>query len=486
MPPKSALLTAGTTNPWEKKPNPIKPMTTQDKIAKAEAKKSSIRKNVPREAPASKTASKPKPRSLPPPDETAALARLTAERNVALGKKSYKPGKPITTQQKIQAADALKNAKDPYGMAVKEAKKAGKEGKGVMAKRAVKTKAPSIADALTAQHSSTLSFVPSVVKEEKKALAVISRRTKKAERIVDTKRKEILADPEMKKLWIDEDVQTAIKGAKGKTANILALLKTEKGVDLRSKFVRLVEIGLLPAPGLLELTAVDLHDEKAKFDFMALPKELRLEIYRLVVVEHKTFIRPDSATGREQPDLAMASRDVRSEVLPTFYAKNTFCIDLTSVLYSPKVGRIYQSDLGAAEKWADAVDSGEPSSFSYIRNWVLDCAAPGFTASDANDDQDLMLSVRFNRSQDGSWSAVVEVHRDASCIMPGFLEHGSCNVNLTPDWVNEVVIGVCDAAKGGSVTSEMARGLARTLKPRMKELVECRCRAVDVMRSVER
>ncbi|KAK5679536.1 hypothetical protein LTS10_008357 [Elasticomyces elasticus] len=484
MPPKSALLTAGTTNPWEKKPNPIKPMTTQYKIAKAEAKKSSIRKNVPREAPASKTASKPKPRSLPPPDETAALARLTAERNVALGKKSYKPGKPITTQQKIQAAEALKNAKDPYGMAVKEAKKVGKEGKVVRAKRAAKIKGPSIADALTAQHSSTLSFVPSVVKEEKKALAVISRRTKKAERFVDTKRKEILADPEMKKLWIDEDVQTAIKSAKGKTANIVALLESGKGVDLRSKFLGLVNVGLLPAPGLLELTAADLHDEKAKFRFMALPKELRLEIYRLVVVEQKTFIRPDSATGREQPDLAMVSRDVRSEVLPTFYAKNTFCIDLTSVLYSPKVGRIYQSDLGAAEKWADAVDSGKPSSFSYIRNWVLDCAAPGFTASDA-DDQDLMLSIRFNRSQGGSWSAVVEVHRDASCIMPGFIEHGSCNVKLTPDWVNEVVIGVCDAAKGGSVTSELARGLARTLKPRMKELVDCRCQAVAT-RSVER
>ncbi|KAK3644944.1 hypothetical protein LTR56_009331 [Elasticomyces elasticus] len=477
MPPKSALLTAGTTNPWEKKPNPIHPMTTQDKIAKAEAKKSSIRKNVPREAPTSKTASKPKPRSLPPPDETAALARLTAERNVALGKKTYKPGKPMTTQQKIQTADAMKKAKDPYGVAVKEAKKAGKEGKCVKAKRAEKIKGPSMTKVLDAHESSTIRF------EEKKVLAVISRRTKKAERIVDTKRKEILADPETKKLWIDKDVQTAIKNAKGVTAKIVALLETEKGKDLRSKFGALVDIGLLPAPGILELTAADLHDEKAKFRFMALPKELRLEIYRLVVVEHKTFIRPDSATGREQPDLAMVSRRVRSEVLPTFYAKNTFCIDLTSVLYSPKVGRIYQSDLGVAEKWADAVDSGKPSSsFSYIRNWVLDCAAPGFTASDANDDQDLMLSVRFNRTQGGSWSAVVEVHRDASCIMPGFIEHGSCNVNLTPDWVNEVVIGVCDAAKGGSVTSEMARGLARTLKPRMKEMVECRCRAVEVER----
>ncbi|KAK3658364.1 hypothetical protein LTR56_001775 [Elasticomyces elasticus] len=466
MPPKSALLTAGTTNPWEKKPNPIKPLTTQGKIAKAEAKKSSICKNVPREAPASKTASKP-------------LARLTAERNVALGKKSYKLGKPITTQQKIQAADAMKNAKDPYGMAIKEAKKAEKEGRGVKGKRATKSKGAGMMQVLHEQRSSTISF-------EKKVLAVMSRRTKKAERIVDLKRKENLADPEKKKLWIDEDVQTAIKSSKGETAKILALLESKKGVDLRSKFVGLVDIGLLPAPGVLELTAVDVHGEKAKFRFMELPKELRLEIYRLVVVEQKTFIRPDSATGREQPDLAMVSPDVRSEVLPTFYAKNTFCIDLTSALYSPKVGRIYQSDLGVAEKWADAVDSGEPSSFSYIRNWVLDCAAPGFTASDANDDQDLMLSVRFSRTQGGSWSAVVEVHRDASCIMPGFIEHGSCHVKLTPDWVNEVVIGVCDAAKGGSVTSEMARGLARTLRPRMKELVECRCRAVDVMRSVER
>ncbi|KAK4950405.1 hypothetical protein LTR10_011386 [Elasticomyces elasticus] len=480
MPPKSALLTAGTTNPWEKKPNPIKPLTTQGKIAKAEAKKSSIRKNVPREAPPTKAASKPKPRSLPPPDETAALARLTAERNIALGKKSYKPGKPMTTQQKIQAANALKNAKDPYGMAVKEAKKAEKEGKNVTAKRAVKIKPPSMTKVLDAHGKSTLQH------EKKKVLGVLSRRTRKAERIVDLKRKEILADPEKKKLWIDEDVQTAIKSAKGETARIVALLESESGANLRSKFVGLVDIGLLPAPGILELSAVDLHGKKAEFRFMKLPKELRLEIYHLVVVEQKTFIRPDSATGREQPDLAMVSPDVRSEVLPTFYAKNTFCIDLTSALYSPKVGRIYQSDLGVAEKWADAVDSGEPSSFSYIRNWVLDCAAPGFTASDANDDQDLMLSVRFSRTQGGSWSAVVEVHRDASCIMPGFVEHGSCHVKLTPDWVNEVVIGVCDAAKGGSVTSEMARGLARTLKPRMKELVECRCRPVEVMRSVER
>ncbi|TKA63105.1 hypothetical protein B0A55_10626 [Friedmanniomyces simplex] len=488
-PKKSDLLTAGT-NPWEKKSYPPSPLTTQGKIAKAAAKRDNLQKSVPREAPAARKSAKPC--SLPPPAETAALEQVLAARKKAeIEGKGRNDAKPMTTQQKIRAAEAMKKARDPFGVAVQEAAKAKqKEAKEVggekgaasaKAKKASKTKPPGMMSVLHTHASSTLRFAKDGIAHR----AVMSRRTKKAEKWMRERRERVLANAEMKKLWMDEDVQKALKMGKGKTEKVLGLLKQD--VILRRKLVRLVYEGLLPAPGVLELGAVELYGKKATFRFMDLPKELRCEVYKLVVVERKVFVRPDSVTGREQPDLAMVSREVREEVLPIFYAKNTFAIDLTETLGGVRSSRAGYSDgLKIATKWAEAIDSGSSLSFSYIRNWIFDYAGPVFVFSDeSRDDHSLMLSVRFTKSQANFRSAAVEVHREASCIMPDFEDHGSCDIKVTPEWVNDLVIGVCDEARAGGVTSELMLGLARVLEPRMEELVKNRCQAMEVVKSIE-
>ena len=501
MAPKSNLLTAGTTNPFEKKPYDPFPITTQGKMQKAEAKRDELKKNVPREAPAA-TKKPGKPRSLPPPSEMEAAAKRRAEHKVALKGKARKDIKPITTQAKVQAAKAKQKALDPFGTAVKDAAKADAKAKAekilakraggeeapvpakTQPKRAVKAKAPGTLDVVMGHESTTIRY-------DKKCTGppVMFRRTKKAEKLLNEMRKRVLEDPEMKVLWSDPEVQKALKACNKIVANVFKFLRTSD--DLRKKVARLVDVGLLPAPGVLELDAVDLHGrEKATFRFMDLPKELRLDIYRLVVVENRIFIRPDSQTGREQPDLAMVSRQVRSEVLPIFYGKNTFAVDVSPgpvLVVRPRGARPQAADEGMlrmAGKWVKAI--GTPShvsptcSMSFIRNWIVDYAAPAFAfthgSNKADDEHALMLSVRFMRDPTArNWSAVVEVHRDAACIMPGFAEHGTCRVKLTPEWVNEMVIEVCDGARGGWVTSEAVIGLAKALKPKMEELVASRC-----------
>ncbi|KAK0868677.1 hypothetical protein LTR91_013897 [Friedmanniomyces endolithicus] len=485
-PKKSDLLTAGTTNPWEKKPYPLFPLTTQGKIAKAAAQREKLQKSTTLDTPKIKKPSTPKRCTLPPPAEMAALAKTLAKRKADF--ESEGSGKPMTTQQKIRAAEAKKKKRDPFGLDGEEMARAGQEevertrGKqSAEAKKASKARPSGRVNLLHNFASTTIRFAEDRVGDAGDAhLAVMSRRTKKAERWMKQRRDKILTDPDMKKLWIDEDVQKALKASKGKSAKLLPLLK--KDVILRGKLVSLLSGGLLPAPGV-ELDAVDLHGKRATFRLMDLPKELRCEIYSFVVVERKILIRPDSVTGREQPDLAMVSREVREEVLPIFYAKNTFAIDVTETCGMRPVG--YRSGLEIAEVWAKAIDSGS-SSFSYIRNWIFDFPGPLYTRSDeCKSDRSLMLSVRFKKDSTNLWTAKVEVHCDASCIMPGFEEHGSCNIMLTPEWVNELVIAACDSAKGGSMTAEVFKGLARALKLRMSEVVGSRCELVEVVDSIE-
>ncbi|KAK0946355.1 hypothetical protein LTR29_002117 [Friedmanniomyces endolithicus] len=482
-PKNSNLLTAGTTNPWEKKPYPLFPLTTQGKTAKAAAQREKLQKSVTLDTP---TIKKAKRCTLPPPAETAARAKALAKKKADF--ESEGSGNPMTTQQKIRAAEAKKKKRDPFGLDGEEVRRAGQEeaertrGKqGVEAKKASKAKPSGRVNLLHNFASTTIQFAKDGVGGAGGAhLAVMSRRTKKAERWMKQRWDRLLTDPDMKKLWMDEDVQKALKASKGRTGKLLALLK--QNVILRRKLVKLVHVNLLAGPGV-ELDAVDLHGQKATFRLMDLPKELRCEIYSFVVVECHSFIRPNSVTGREQPDLAMVSREVREEVLPIFYAKNTFALDMTETCGMRPVE--YRNGLEIAAVWAKAIDRGG-SSFSYIRNWIFDYPGPLYTRSDeCNTDRSLMLSVRFKKDSANFWTAKVEVHRDASCIMPGFEEHGSCNIVLTPEWVNGIVIAACDLAEGGRMTAETFKGLARALKLRMNELVGSRCELVEVVDSIE-
>ncbi|KAK3114779.1 hypothetical protein LTR53_006556 [Teratosphaeriaceae sp. CCFEE 6253] len=489
MAPNPDLSTIGTAS-FENKVYAPSSFTTQGKLAKAAAKSDNTKKIAPQNVPAMEK--KPgKARSFVPPNEMAAAAKRRAEMKIASKGKSGKKETLLTTLAKIKAAEAKQKAKDPHGVAVREAKgkgkaivqaakavgKAGAKGTATAAgrvqpKQAVKAKPLGMLSVLHSHSSSTIRFAKA---EGGKHQAVMSRRTKKAGRLLKENREKAMARLEMQALWSDRDVQKVLKSCQGSLVKVLSLLRASD--SLHKKFGTLVDAGLLPAPGILEITAADVQGASAQFRFLDLPRELRHEIYEFVVVEHKIFIRPDSVTGREQPDLAMVCRQVREEVLPVFYGKNTFAIDLTP---SPRTAGT--DGLKTAAAWARAIgnqSSAFPaSSISFIRHWIFDYAAPVFINSDeADDDHALMLSVRFKkRTKLGSWSAVVEVHRDAACIMPAFAERGTCTVQIAPEWVNEAIIRVCDAAKQGGITGQLIMGLAMELRPRMQMLVKSRCK----------
>ncbi|KAK4543427.1 hypothetical protein LTR36_005570 [Oleoguttula mirabilis] len=488
MAPKSSLLTAGT-NKLQKRRAPARPMTTQGKIAKAAAK-ADTRKSVPRPPPAD---SKPKPRSLPPPGEGLGI---TKPKSVDKSKGTRR-SEPLTTQQKIRAAAAAAKAKGPQSAKPAAAARhaaAANSGPGKLMqaaqnagspKKAAKAKAPGMMSVLRTHDASMQKFA-----KKGEGNAVMYRRTQRAEKHRREKREKSLRDPEIKAIWEDPGVQEMLlKAAKnGKVWKILARKKEEKGVEMWQKLGKLIRAELVALP---PLTSVGPGKDES-FRLMDLPKELRAEIFKLVVVESKVFIRPDSVIGKEQPDLAMVSKQLRAEVLPVFYGKNTFAIDLPSAgpakMGRPKCDRsVPLTGLAAIEKWSSALETG--GCFGMIRRWVFDYAPAGSWVTGQRTDNgaeysSLMVSVTFTKKHDSRcWDAAVEIHRDAACVMQAFREHGLCVVKRVPEWLNEAVIEVLDAAKRGSISGGMILGLAKAMKAKVQKLGEFRCE--QAVRSIE-
>ncbi|KAI7224037.1 hypothetical protein KC333_g182 [Hortaea werneckii] len=275
----------------------------------------------------------------------------------------------------------------------------------------------------------------------------------------------------------------------------------DKVKGLREKIEMLLRKGVLPgnAAGLQGFAIVDLTGEKTRdiFRFIDLPKEVRANIYRSVVVESKVFVRPDSAMGREQPDLAMVSRQLRDEVLPIFYAENVFAIDLGpmhptkagagdgTTATKPLVGLL------AIERWAKVMQMG--GWLKFVRHWVFDYAPlPGQgpliqhkadsislpTAGKTHDDGSLMISLRIAAptGDGGLYSGDLQVHQDACCLMPGFQEFQQCTVQVTPSWLNKLVIDLLDKAKlEDGVSANMIVRLSKVLEARVHGLADCRC-----------
>ena len=342
---------------------------------------------------------------------------------------------------------------------------------------------------------------------------VTMRRTRKAERVALARANTALRESkEVRKVWECDEVKEFLIWAG--SAEVLGRDKMGKGdgrekllgyvdkVDgLRGKVEMLLRRGVLPgnAAGLQDFTIVDLTGEKTRESsrLMELPKELRANIYRWVVVESKVFVRPDSMMGREQPDLAMVSKQLRNEVLPIFYAENVFAIDLVPI--QPKKagagnkGTAMGSLTGplAVEKWAKVMQKGDWLKF--IRHWVFDYAPPpgqgsliqhraesiGLqTAGKTHDDGSLMVSLRIAppTGDGGLYSGDLQVHQDACCLMPGFQEFKQCTVQVTPSWLNNLVIDLLDKAKlEGGVSAKMIVELSKVLEARVHALADCRC-----------
>lgn len=399
----------------------------------------------------------------------------------------------MTTQQKIRAAEAAAKAKGPQSAkpGASQLKAAGHTGPGKLMqavqtagappKKTAKMKPPGMMSVLHSQNASMQKFAKKEGKNE-----VMYRRTKRAEKYLRGKKEQVLSDPELKAMLGDQKVQEALSLAKrnDKVWERIAQKKNDKGVQTWEKIVKLAQAGLIILPDSVDIGGCNKHQDEV-FRLMDLPKELRAEIFKLVVVEDKVFIRPDSETGREQPDLAMVSRQVRAEVLPVFYGKNVFAIDLSPTGPIAKLGRPRcdksgpVTGLAAIKDWSSELEKGEW--FGKIRYWVFDYAPPGAWVTGQHQDIDvedgsLMVSVNFSKKQRAmAWDAVVEVHREAACVMSGFDQHDSCKVKRVPEWLNEAVIRVLDAAKSGSISGGMIVGLTQTIRAKVHELGKYRC-----------
>ncbi|TKA23978.1 hypothetical protein B0A50_06484 [Salinomyces thailandicus] len=494
MAPKSALITAGTTD-FSKKRAPVHPLTTQGKIAKATAQAQN-KKRIPREKPIDPNA-KPKKKALPPPWEPSVVPKPDRAQN-----KTKRPSTPMTTQQKIAMANAKQRAKGGVPAAVKPSASDAKNKASAIPK-------PPLTPTLMSHAASVNTYQ----KKEGERRKVTMRRTQKAERFARIRRAAALKNPRIKELWESIEVKVFVRRAQsasdsGELDLESLLAQVEKVSGLREKLKALLDAGVLPgtASGLQDLTLVDLEPAAEAFRFMSLPKSVRAEIYDWTVVETKAFVRPDSPPGCEQPGLAMVDRKLRGEVLPIYYGKNKFAIDLAPDLSSnlevsevkttltssvPKTAtKRPATGLLAIAKWAAALQKGDW--FEYIRHWVFDYVPPsgdlpafsmgsGKTPHFPGEQDDESFTVSLDTgcpretNKPGSMRHL-EVHRGAQCLMPGFMEFEQCATHSPPKWLREAVDTLLDKAKTqGGVDGGKIVGLAKSIRTRVQDLADCRC-----------
>lgn len=198
-----------------------------------------------------------------------------------------------------------------------------------------------------------------------------------------------------------------------------------------------------------------------------LPPEIRKKIWQLSVVYPLYFIWPDSPTGGEQPDLAMVSRQIRAEVLPVYYAENRFAIDVSE--------RNGNEAPATMVKWAAMME--EAGWLDIVAKWafnfsnVLDTVRQEFVVS-------LDVSDQIRTSK-----VILEVHRNALCMLPASDSFEKCNVQSSPRWLNQAVAELLDARTMGYSRAADIIGLAYAMNMRAAELLSATCD--DVMRSIE-
>ncbi|USW50805.1 hypothetical protein Slin15195_G041240 [Septoria linicola] len=199
--------------------------------------------------------------------------------------------------------------------------------------------------------------------------------------------------------------------------------------------------------------------ESKAFPFLALPDEVKARIYRHAVVDSKLCIWPTSALGREQPDLSMVCKEIREGVLPIYYGENTFAVDIAPPITPVKdirhvVPRFGQTTrrplvgLVAVQRWAVALSDRRNEGgkwWGMVKHWCFSYQDPqsgcqsSKTAPSTRDwDGSFVVSVRAQQVDlmqgryASSTGAVVEVHREAACIMPGWDDCGQCLLRPIP------------------------------------------------------
>ena len=404
--------------PDAKKKYHAKPLTTQGKIALAEAQAAKTKIDPlipPNELGGSKL------RSLPPPGE---MTQEEIDRK--LWRRTKKPGsswnfnknKPVTTQQKIKAAEAIRRTQECVEGGV--VLRYGDKVPGLM------TQLQAQADAQAAQSAST--------NQKPERESILRRQTERSRR------------------W---------------------LLRYPAHV---------------PKP-----TAED-----GIFRLRDLPAEIRLLIWRFVVVDTEHFIWPDTPTGREQPDLAMVCKQIRAEVLPIYYCENIFAVSISPskqfsrVTYSfpqarPNYGAAAIQKLGRVLE-DETIENG--AWFGQIKNWVFVHEDPNvgiYRRRNDSEDESVFIFIRFIRDRNtGAWFAP-EIHQEARCILPGQKQYGQCSLTIREtEKIYDIVIRAQDRvqAKGGVEVATIME-LAVKFRGMAQSLAFARCRRQKTTKKAE-
>jgi len=467
---------------------PILTLTTAGKIAKAQAREK-------REAAARKqaTSTKSKPRSLPPPAEYAAQNKLEE----AAKKLSSRKRTPLTNKEKMLAATAAAKAKEKAkARAEMKAKMASSKVKESGTKRKAVQSEVGMASMMSELHGHGASAIKYEDTTSARKATKYHRRTQRSEKFVRERREAALADPGVKLLWEDKFVQAVLAEAKKGDAGVLEA--AIESAEMGDKFVKLISAGLVQMPYP--------KPDKA-FRLMDLPAETRDMVWKLVVVDKHFFIWPNSATGREQPDLAMVNSQIRREVLPIFYGENTFAVDLSpsnmpqakgnmpkakgNMPKAKKGSKAPSTGLVAVKEWAEKL--AVSGTFQHIRKWAFEYASKvawttgGRDALDNDQEDDsFLISLKLQKplKQHRSWRAEVEIHREAHCVLS---TDALCAVKATPAWLNDAIFEMLDkAADHKGVGPESIVSLAKTVMKNLPELAESRCEDVEVKNSIER
>jgi hypothetical protein len=388
-----------------------------------------------------------KPRSLPPPGEAFGANKDASRKKAKAKPATKKPAAPKKTPAKPKAA-AKKSNDGGQVDAGNGISKPAPVKRGRPAKDA-KPKPISIYRAVLSESNSIDIFSGATKKKEKEPGSLLMRRTAAAQRARD-----------------DMDKPNIVRkpGTKQQSTNVA---KKESG------------------------------SEKV-FRVMDLPQELRAMVWHHAVFNPRAFVWPEKYTGHEQPDLAMTCRLVRAEVLPIFYAENIFAINL-----SPQNEPSYQKRDEAAKgkknvvlhggipviaEWAKALEAAQkkPGWFSMVRKWAFSYSPRALRDPVTNRlvlaeyEKGFVVTVNFSkRQQDGLfWDASIEIHRFALCVLPSYEEYGTCKVKTVPAWLNDPVIAITEAAKGGSISEKMITGLAKEITRKAIQLERLRCEPV--------
>ncbi|KAF2485994.1 hypothetical protein BDY17DRAFT_69254 [Neohortaea acidophila] len=235
--------------------------------------------------------------------------------------------------------------------------------------------------------------------------------------------------------------------------------------------------------------AEEKEDGMQTFRVMDLPKEVQVAIWREAVVYPDFFVWPESKTGGEQPDLAMVGREVREDVLGVYYGENIFAVNLSPIrvldMRGPRA-KVFKgaklSAMGALRIWSSLME--QKGWFGMIRKWVFSYAPPstrcGFGIRGGGQvEQNFVVFVNFKpeqrKDESKTWSAVVEVHRRANCVIPAAVNCGQCIVRAAPEWLNKAVFEAMDGADAGGIKAKSVVTLAETIRSRAAELKDEKC-----------